>query len=311
MNYLEDFHFMRPTWLLLLPIVVWIWWLMRKAQDPLRGWRAVIDQDLLGPLTVGEDTGCRWRGAGVLAGWLLGVVAIAGPTWRPEPSPFADDPVPVMLVLKAGQTMELSDLAPSRMERARLKVADFAAERKGQPLGLITYAGTAHLVLPSTRDTSVVATMAAEISPAIMPKPGDNLAGAIALATRTLGSQGGSIVVFADTVSEGQENSLTELRANIRLPIHVLAVARADTPELDALNRAATALGADVTLMTPDPQDIRRLVRSTARAPVAIGAAGEGKRWAEAGWWCVPAIVVLSLASFRRVRNTVPEETVT
>ena len=62
---------------------------------------------------------------------------------------------------------------------ARLKIADFAAERTGQPLGLVAYAGSAHLVLPPTRDTSVVATMAAEISPAIMPKRGDDLAGAL------------------------------------------------------------------------------------------------------------------------------------
>ncbi len=103
-----------------------------------------------------------------------------------------------MVVLKAGETMNQSDLMPSRMERARLKVADFAAERKGQPLGLVAYAGTAHLVLPPTRDTSVVATMAAEISPEIMPKQGDNLVGALQLAVNTLGDSGGSIVVLPE-----------------------------------------------------------------------------------------------------------------
>ena len=121
--------------------------------------------------------------------WLLAVIAVAGPTWRPEPSPFADDPVPVMLVLRAGESMDLSDLAPSRMERARLKIADFAQQRKSLPLGLVAYSGSAHLVLPPTRDTSVVAAMAAEISPAVMPKPGDDLAGAIELAARTLGQR--------------------------------------------------------------------------------------------------------------------------
>ena len=58
----DDFHFIRPLWLLLTPIVIWVWWLRRKAQDPLRGWRAVVDGKLLGALTVGEDTGKRWRG---------------------------------------------------------------------------------------------------------------------------------------------------------------------------------------------------------------------------------------------------------
>ena len=142
------------------------------------------------------------REVSLLAGWLLALVAVAGPTWRPEPSPFADDPVPVMLVLRAAESMDQADLLPSRMERARLKVADFAAERKGQPLGLVVYAGSPHLVLPPTRDTDVVAKMAAEISPEIMPKPGDDLVGAIELATRTLGDAGGSIVVMTDTAAE-------------------------------------------------------------------------------------------------------------
>ena len=308
MNFLGDFHFIRPAWLLLVPVVVGLWWLARQSQDPLRGWRAVMDPRLLEALTVGEGTRNRWRGLGLLAAWLLAVVAVAGPTWRPEPSPFADDPVPVMLVLKAGETMDQSDLMPSRMERARLKVADFAAERKGQPLGLVTYAGTAHLVLPPTRDTSVVATMAAEISPEIMPKPGDDLAGALQLAANTLGDSGGSIVVFADTVAEGADSALADFRAENHLPVYFLAIARADTPEYDAIRRVASTLKADVTLMTPDTEDVRSLAKSAGKAPVAIGAAGEGTRWAEAGWWLVPLLALLSLISFRRVRNLEPME---
>ena len=308
MSILGDFHFLRPAWLLLAPVVVWCWWMGRKTQDPLRGWRAAMDRDLLSALTVGADKRSQWRGSGLLIAWLLAVVAVAGPTWRPEPSPFADDPVPVMLVLKAGETMELSDLLPSRMERARLKVADFADQRKGQPLGLVTYAGSAHLVLPPTRDTSVVATMAAEISPAIMPKQGDDLVAALQLAELTLGSAGGSIVVIADMVPAGSENELADFHAKNRSPVYLLGIARADTPEWDSLQSAASALGTQVTPMTPDSADVVALVKRTAKAPMAVGDAGEGIRWAEAGWWLVPVIALLSLLDFRRVRFSALKE---
>jgi Ca-activated chloride channel family protein len=204
--------------------------------------------------------------------------------------------------------MNQSDLMPSRMERARLKVADFAAERKGQPLGLVTYAGTAHLVLPPTRDTSVVATMSAEIGPEIMPKPGDDLAGALQVAANTLGDSGGSIVVFADTVAESADSALAGFHAENPLPVYFLAIARADTPEYDAIRRVASPLKADVTLMTPDTEDVCSLAKSAGKAPVAVGAAGEGTRWAEAGWWLVPLLALLSLISFRRVRNLEPME---
>lgn len=310
MTLFHDFHFIRPAWLLLAPVVVSLWWLVQKTQDPLRGWRAVMDPDLLAAMTVTQNAGAsfRCRGAGLLAGWLIAVVAIAGPTWRPEPSPFTDDPVPVMLVLKADDTMNLSDLAPSRMERARLKIADFADARKGQPLGLIAYAGSAHLVLPPTRDTAVVASMAAEISPAIMPKKGDDLVGSLELAARTLGEAGGSIVVLADTALSGIESTLQAFHGKHPVTVHFLAVARADTPEWDAISGAASSLKGSVALMTPNSSDINHLVRQTAKRPMAVTVSDAGTRWAEAGWWLLPALAMLSLASFRRVGAPALEE---
>ena len=308
----EHFHFLRPAWLLLLPVIGWLWWRVRRQQDPLRGWRGWMDGDLLAAMTVagqGRQSdavsqtvhGFGSGGFGLLAGWLMAAVAIAGPTWRPEPSPFADDPVPVMLVLNAGETMNQSDLAPSRMERARLKIADFAAERRGQPLGLVAYAGSAHLVLPPTRDTSVVASMAAELGPGIMPRPGNDLAGALRLAARALGESGGSIVVLTDSAPMGDESVWRVYREDSGWPVHFLAVARPDTLEWDGLRSAAASLGASLTRLTPDAADVLSLVRRTAQAPVAVKTAGEGTRWEEAGWWLVPLLALLALAPFRRV----------
>ena len=248
----------------------------------------------------------RSGGFGLLAAWLMAVVAMAGPTWRPEASPFADDPAPVMLVLNAGETMNRADLAPTRMERARLKIADFAAERRGQPLGLVVYAGSAHLVLPPTRDTAVVSAMAAELGPEVMPRPGADLAAALRLAARTLGESGGSIVVLTDTAPTGNESIWRAYRGEYPWPVHFLAVARPDTPEWDSLKGVAAALGASLTRLTPDSADVLSLVRRTARAPVAVQATGEGTRWEEAGWWLVPLFVIFALVPFRRVLDTQP-----
>lgn len=300
MSWIENFHFLRPAWLLAAPVIVIVWRLARKSQDPLRGWRLAMDADLLDAATVGRSDP-SWRAWAPLLTWLLAVVAIAGPTWRSEPSPFMDDPVPVMLVLRADETMNQTDMMPSRIERARLKIADFANQRKGQPLGLVVFAGTAHLVLPPTRDTAVVAAMAAEISPEVMPRPGDDLAGAIELARTTIGDEGGSLLLVADDVNELNAQELEQIRATNGLPIHVWAIARSGTTELEALESAASALGAKTTIMTADSTDVQLLVRSTARTPVAARIAGKGVRWAEDGWRLTPLIAVLSLFGFQRV----------
>jgi len=301
MNVFDDLHCLRPAWLLLLPLVTTVWWLRRRLLDPLRGWRAMMAPEMLEAMTVGRDNRAPWHGVILLTSWWLGVLALAGPTWRPEPSPFADDPVPVLVVLKAGETMEVADLSPSRMERARLKVADFASARKGQPLGLIVYAGSPHLVLPPTRDTSVVASMAAEISPTLMPKAGDDLTSSLELAATTLGDAPGFLLVVADTVAAENLSSLQEFYETNRRPIHFLAIARPQTPELDALHAAALVLDATVTLMTSDSSDIDVLLKKTAKAPVAV--TGEGTRWAEAGWWLLPVLALLSLVGFRRIEE--------
>lgn len=299
---LTDFHFIRPAWLLLAPIAILIWRWHRDASDPLRGWRSVMDADLLEAMTVGAGPGVRWEPYCVLVGWLLAVVAIAGPTWKPEPTPFADSPVPLMLVLKADQTMDLADLTPNRMERARLKVADLADARRGKPLGLAAYAGSAHLVLPPTRDTAVVASMAAELGPDVMPQPGDNLAAAIRLALRSLQDTGGSMIVIADTTPTLGAADLTEFK-QAGVPIHFLAIARMDTPEFDAIRNVAKQVGGDATLITADSADVDALVRKTSTAAVRVNSTKDGTRWAESGWWLVPFLALICLAPFQRMHQ--------
>lgn len=70
----------------------------------------------------------------------------------------------------------------------------------------------------------------------------------------------------------------------------------------------ASILKACTTLISADSSDIQGLVKKTATAPVAVTAEGEGTRWAEAGWWIVPIIALLSLSTFRREEQFVHEE---
>ena len=107
---------------------------------------------------------------------------------------------------------------------------------------------------------------------------------------------------MADTAQLVNTAELEELHNN-RASVHFLAIARANTPELAAIEQVANALGAHATQMTPDLKDIHSLVKSTAKAPIAVAVTGEGTRWAEAGWWLVPLLVLSSLASFQRVEQ--------
>jgi len=299
-DFLANFHFIRPTALLLLPAAIGVWWLWQRHSDPLRCWREQITPELLNALAVGQETMKRGPALWLLIGWLLAVLAIAGPTWKLEPSPFADDATPLIIVFKADVSMEAPDPAPSRLERAHLKIADLAEARKGQPLGLIAYAGSAHLVLPPTRDTAVVAQMAAEISPAIMPEPGDRLDLALHEAARVLreGKQGGSIVVLADSVGTDPA-ALKALQKDFSSPVQFLAVNSPDSSQNDSLRTAARIFKSTIEPISVEDDDIVAVVRGAANTPVAQLGEQSGQ-WQEAGFWMVPVVGVMLLGLFRR-----------
>jgi Ca-activated chloride channel family protein len=296
-----SFHLLRPWWLLLLLPAVALWWLQRRAADPARGWTQVIDPELLKRLIVGGEAARRVTpGAVLLLGWVLATIAAAGPTWRLQPSPFAAAQRPAMIVLKVTPSMLSTDLAPTRLDRAREKLADLLALREGAPTGLIAYSGSTHLVLPPTPDGDVVLTMAKALSPQIMPREGDRLAGAVALAAKILqdGGQGGSIVVFADTVAPDQLEPLR--KDSTDTPVNLFAVsayARGPDPSVKA---AADALGGDLVAVTLGRADVTQVAHRLATGGTVANIAGEGQRWAEAGYWLTPVIVLLALGWFRR-----------
>ncbi|HZY51738.1 MAG TPA: VWA domain-containing protein [Reyranella sp.] len=283
---MSELHLLRPWALALIVPALMLWLASRRASDTTRRWARVIEPDLLKLLVVGGST--HWRIAPhdlLLAGWIVAALAIAGPTWQREPSPFADTERPVMLVLKVTPTMMTGDLAPSRLERARQKIADLLKAHDGMPAGLIAYSGSAHLVLPPTPDRDIVLSLVHALSPEIMPREGDRLDEAVALADRILkeGGQGGSILVFADTVGAGQ---------TFDAPFTLLTMQPEPTP--------LPTLSQRVVRATVDDTDIDALSRRLSTASASPAVAGEGEHWRDAGYWLTPALALLVIGWFRR-----------
>ncbi|MGB5467107.1 MAG: VWA domain-containing protein, partial [Sedimenticolaceae bacterium] len=187
MSGLTELHFLRPLWLLvLLPALLLTWVLWRRRGD--LAWRNVIAPHLLPHLLAGSgETAGRFRPLHLLgAFWLVAVIAIAGPAWQREPAPFTDQRVPLVIVLHLGASMLAEDIQPTRLERATHKIRDLLALRPGARTALIAYAGSAHLVMPFTTDARLVEEFAGELSPGLMPRPGNAPAEALTLATQLL-----------------------------------------------------------------------------------------------------------------------------
>jgi len=296
-----ELHFLRPLWLWGLVPVILVWWGLWRGQDRVESWKKAIDPHLLEHLLVGEEQRRRLRPIHLLLGlWLLTVVAAAGPSWQREPSPFADDQAGLVVVLKTSTTMDATDVQPSRMERAKHKLSDLLERRDGAATGLIVYSGSAHLVMPLTRDGRIINTMAAELSPALMPVDGDALGEALDLAATVLDRAGvpGSVLVIADAVSPSQEAAVEAAAPG--LPVQFLSVMPPSAPVDSGLEQAARARGASVTQLAIDTTDVDALARR-ARSDFRAAPMDEGgERWKDGGYLLLPFIALLALAWARK-----------
>jgi Ca-activated chloride channel homolog len=296
------FHLLRPFWLLAAFPAAWLWWAFRHRQDRVLPWRQVIAPELLAHLIAPGEAGAWWHPIDWLLGaWLLGILAVAGPSWDRAPSPFAEDAPPVMIVLKVTPSMAGHDLPPSRLARAQEKISDLLRLQPGQAAGLIAYAGSAQLVLPPTHDSAIVVSMAQALSPDEMPKAGDDLAGAISLARRVLagGGNGGSILVMADDVAPRPLSALRALPGPA-VPVTLLAMVPRDRPIGAALRQAASILQARLVAVTTDPADVAAIGRRLAVAGRVVTNPDEPQQWRDRGWYLTPLLALLVLLWFRR-----------
>ena len=217
-----------------------------------------------------------------------------------EPSPFADDEAGLVVLLKVSGSMLATDVQPSRLERAKHKLRDLLELRKGKSTGLIVYSGSAHLVMPLTRDDRIISTMAEDLTPELMPVDGDALEQALHLAEQVLTRSGvpGSVLVIADNVSQSQVQALST--DEIALSVQFLSVQSQSAAVDTGLQGVASKLNAPVAELTVDPTDVERVARRAQSKLKSVLATDESTRWQDAGYALLPLVALLSLMWSRR-----------
>ncbi len=302
-----DFHLLRPLWLLAFIPVALAWWALWRRQDAEGRWKRLIAPHLLTHLLVGRERRARIRPIHLLLVlWVLMVTALAGPSWKREPSPFAEDTAAMIVLLKVTPSMMAEDVAPNRLERAKQKIRDLLAIRKGAATGLIVYSGSAHLLLPPTSDRRILTAMVEGVVPETMPKEGDALVEALQLAQKVFADSGkaGSIVVLADAVSSQQVSLAADSASKLKTPVQFLSLQAFGTLTEPGLEDMAQSLNAKVTAVTVDDADIE-VVQSRARREMrSVLAEESGERWKDSGYTLVPIITLVALLWARRGWST-------
>ncbi len=200
---LDQFHFLRPAWLLVIPFAIWLHVRLRHNVSAAVQWRNAISEELLQHLTVAGKGATRIRPYQLqTAVLLLASVALAGPTWQREITPFTEDRAPLIIALELTPTMLATDQPPMRLERAKQKIRDLLERRKGARTAVIAYAGSAHMVLPLTNDTRLMELYLDSLTPSLMPRDGDDASEALALSEQMLAAEQapGTILFMTDGI---------------------------------------------------------------------------------------------------------------
>jgi Ca-activated chloride channel family protein len=318
-------HFIRPLWLLALPLVVLLPLAWRHWRRPAGDWARVVDPHLLRWLSVGEGAARQHRSLGIWAAMLVLLVAnlaLAGPSWQKLPDSSFSARDARVLVLDLSMSMLAEDLKPNRLTRARFRLSDLLLETTEGQVGMVAFAGDAYVVAPLTNDTNTIANMLPALQPDVMPVAGSRADRALELAAELLQRSGagrGEILLVTDDV-EARAVDVAARLSRDGVVVSVLAVGTDQGAPIPSGSGFLTDAQGNVVIARLGSQNLRELVAagngrysvlgpdSGSASPWQAGRGTEfdlredslGERWRDAGPWLVLLLLPLVAVGFRR-----------
>ncbi len=324
---LAQFHFIRPYWLLaIIPFIVIIAIMLRNKLSQ-GNWSAVCDAELLPYLLQDKAVNqSRWPlTTGAIAAFMV-ILALAGPTWQRLPSPVFRNESALVIALDLSRSMDAEDIKPSRLIRARYKIADILKQRKDGQTALLVYAGDAFTVTPLTDDTETIDSQLSALTTDIMPSEGNNTEVVLERAVdlfKQAGLQQGQILLVTDGVNV--DETLPAVKALDGYTLSILGVGTADgapialpeggflkdkqgtivIPKLDAgdLAKLAQAGKGVYQTITTNDADIQTLLSAVDKPIQQQGKENKNlllDQWEDKGPWLLLLVLPLAALSFRK-----------
>lgn len=173
--------FAKPEYLLallLLPAVgLLLLWANRKRQHALA---QLGDSTLLRKLTSSINwRGRRWRSVLLLLALTFFIIALARPQWGSISREINQEGLQVMVALDVSQSMLVQDIKPTRLDRAKLEIADLMKQLDGDEVGLVLFSGASFIQVPLTSDYFSALNYLDSAHPDVISRPGTVIGDAI------------------------------------------------------------------------------------------------------------------------------------
>jgi len=327
---IEQFHFLRPFWLLALLPLAGLVWQMLKSKHTSGSWQSVVDSELLQHLLVGQSqTRNSWALAVIaLVGSIL-VVALAGPVWEKIPQPIFKPQAALVIALDLSKSMDANDIKPSRLTRARHKIADILSQRPEGQSALVAYAADAFVVTPLTEDSATIKALLPSLTTDIMPAQGGRADRAVKQALELFSNAGvarGDVLIVSDGFSTTEVVEIERLvRENPVFRISILGIGSESGGPIPlasgsflkdsqgsivisrmpvAMMRALARKGSgEFQTISTDDTDIQAILNIMQTNPLdsEVGASDQHTdTWREQGPWLILLLLPLMALAFRR-----------
>ncbi|MCG8325416.1 MAG: VWA domain-containing protein [Thiotrichales bacterium] len=325
----ELFHFIRPYWLLALPVLGILVWMGSQSDRTSSIWNRICDPWLVTVLLARKpETGQLLSKRKLLAlVVVILIISLAGPSWEKSPDPLYRSSAALIIAFDLSASMLAHDVEPSRYQRARFKIDDMLTQHQAGNVALLAYAADAHVVTPLTHDVETLKVLIPALSPKIMPAQGTNLDAVLQLSKELLtrsNLQEGDLLLVTDGIGGEDVEALGEKSREHGLRISVLGIGTEAGIRVPAMNdidflqdqegpvysrlesesllELADVTGGLYVKVRSDSEDIGRLSAFLNRAPGRqIKAHDSGpENWVDQGVWLILLCLPFAALLFRK-----------
>ena len=280
-------HFAEPSWLwlavlgpiALLALQRYSAWARRKQLAQLAAPEFIAD------LTRSHSPFRRAIKNAMLVLAVAGIgLALARPQWGEQAEKGYSLGQDVVFVLDCSRSMLATDVAPSRLQRAKLAILDFVEHHGRGRVGLVAFAGQAFLQCPLTFDYGAFQDALAAIDEKTIPVPGTDIGRAIDEGFRAMekGDRQKLLVLLTDGEDLEKGGVKTaEALAKRGVVVYTLGVGTPAGAEIQMLNEQGKPewvrdSKGEVVRSRLDEATLRAIARATRGAYYPLGPVGEG-----------------------------------
>ncbi len=208
-----EYPWMLLLFVLALPVaLLWIHSVQKRKSRILKFSESTLIKNLL----VGNNPSLRrWHFILFFAAITLLIFAISGPRIGGGKEKISLTGIDVIVVLDVSNSMNSTDIQPSRIERAKLALEQMINTMSNDRIGVIVFAGKAYRCLPLTEDHDAGEMLIQSIHSEMITIQGTAIGNAIENARKSFGdidkSRGRAIILISD--GENHEDNATEAAA--------------------------------------------------------------------------------------------------